>query len=245
MLKSIVYNNFEIKYKVVKKSNVKNLTLRLKYPNLVNVTSPTHVSDSTIHDFVKSKSKWIYDKLKEFESKSVNNPKPSLVTGDKIFFLGRKYDLVVIKDSSFRKTTLNFTNNKFIVNMPKNRTSLEQYDIIKRLLCEFYIKQGQSIILDRMKIYCKQVGVAPKSVTLKRQTSSWGTCSSLGNIYLNYAIMLAPIEVIDYVLVHELCHLVHMNHSKDFWNLVENLYPDYKIMKSWLKTNGNVINNFF
>lgn len=75
-------------------------------------------------------------------------------------------------------------------------------------------------------------------ITVRNQKTRWGSCSQTGTLSFNYRLMMAPPEIIDYVIVHELCHLTHLNHSKAFWSLVESILPDYKERKLWLKEHG-------
>lgn len=77
------------------------------------------------------------------------------------------------------------------------------------------------------------------SITIRDQKTRWGSCSSRGTLSFNWRLMLAPLNILDYVIVHELCHLTHMNHSKDFWNCVETILPDYKERRKWLKEHGH------
>lgn len=93
-------------------------------------------------------------------------------------------------------------------------------------------------IPERVNEYAKIVGVSYGRVTIRKQVSRFGSCSSKGNLNFNCLLLLAPEEVLDYVVVHELCHRKHMNHSKLFWTEVENTLPDYKQHKKWLKDNG-------
>lgn len=76
------------------------------------------------------------------------------------------------------------------------------------------------------------------SITVRDQRSRWGSCSSRGTLSFNYRLIFAPPVILDYVVVHELCHLTHMNHSRDFWNMVEKIMPEYKIYRQWLRDHG-------
>jgi predicted metal-dependent hydrolase len=82
------------------------------------------------------------------------------------------------------------------------------------------------------------MGVSYGTITIREQKTRWGSCSSRGTLSFNYRLIYGPAGPLDYVVVHELCHLTHMNHSKDFWNMVERIMPDYRIYKQWLREHG-------
>lgn len=102
-----------------------------------------------------------------------------------------------------------------------------------------YVEAAKEYIPKRVEFYHSFTGGFYKKITIRDQKTRWGSCSSNGTLSFNYKLMLAPPRVLDYVVVHELCHLHHMNHSKEFWKAVENVIPDYKVHRKWLKENGN------
>ncbi len=91
----------------------------------------------------------------------------------------------------------------------------------------------------RVDNFAKVMGLSYGKITIKKQTSRWGSCSSKKNLNFNFLLMLCPIEVRDYIIIHELSHLIHMNHSRDFWKCVERYCPEYKKYKKWLRDNGD------
>lgn len=95
------------------------------------------------------------------------------------------------------------------------------------------------IIPRRLDYYAKVMDVSYGKITIRNQVSRWGSCSAKGNLNFNCLLMLCPIEVLDYVIIHELCHIKEMNHSKRFWSLIERFCPEYKQHKAWLKEHGN------
>ena len=99
-------------------------------------------------------------------------------------------------------------------------------------------KVAQTVIPQRVAVYAPAVGVNYGRITIRNQHTRWGSCSGKGNLNFNCLLMLAPLEVVDYVVVHELCHRKEMNHSAAFWALVEKTLPDYKVRRQWLKDNG-------
>ncbi len=102
-------------------------------------------------------------------------------------------------------------------------------------------KQALDYIPKRVAYFAPKVGVTYGRVMIRNQRSRWGSCSSKGNLNYNCLLMLAPYDVIDYVVVHELCHRLQMNHSKQFWGEVERVLPEYRSAKKWLKEHGNEI----
>ena len=100
-------------------------------------------------------------------------------------------------------------------------------------------ESAAKVIKRKVEEYAPIVGVDYGRITIRNQRTRWGSCSSKGNLNLNVALMRAPVEVLDYVVVHELCHRLHMDHSTEFWKEVERVLPDYRASKKWLKENGS------
>ncbi len=104
-----------------------------------------------------------------------------------------------------------------------------------------YRDAARDYIPKRVEYYHQFTGGHYEKITIRDQKTRWGSCSSNGTLSFSFRLMLAPPRVLDYVIVHELCHLTHMNHSKEFWNMVENILPDYKEHRKWLKENGHTL----
>ncbi len=99
-------------------------------------------------------------------------------------------------------------------------------------------REAKKVIPGRVAFYAKQMGVSYNRISIRHQKTRWGSCSELRNLNFNCLLMLAPAEVLDYVVVHELCHLKEMNHSASFWKEVERVLPNYRKPQKWLKENG-------
>ena len=100
-------------------------------------------------------------------------------------------------------------------------------------------EQARKVIPERVAYYAKIIGVDYGRITIRQQKTRWGSCSSKGNLNFNCLLMLMPPGILDYVVVHELCHRKEMNHSPGFWKEVEKILPDYKESRKWLKTKGS------
>ena len=107
-----------------------------------------------------------------------------------------------------------------------------------------YRAAAKNYIPRRVEYYHQFAGGHYHKITIRDQKTRWGSCSASGTLSFNFRLMMAPPRVLDYVVVHELCHLTHMNHSKEFWNMVESILPDYKEHRKWLKENGHTLHNY-
>lgn len=116
-----------------------------------------------------------------------------------------------------------------------------QKDEKDRLLEKRYKKAATDYIPKRVEYYAELIGVTYEKITIRDTKTRWGSCSSSGNLSFSWRLMLAPFSVLDYVVVHELCHRIHMNHSKEFWSTVGLYFPDYKEKKNWLKEKGRFL----
>lgn len=115
------------------------------------------------------------------------------------------------------------------------------YEELKRMqvMDNRYRKAAKEYFTRRVEYYIQQTGGSYTHITIRDQKTRWGSRSSSGTLSFNYRLMYAPLKVLDYVVVHELCHITHMNHSKDFWNMVASILPDYKESRDWLKEHGS------
>ena len=212
-------------YKIIR-SNRKTLCLSVDESARLIVRAPNRASDKQIHEFVSTKESWINkkqqlmrDRLDEYESHS------SL---PQCLYLGKLYPLKLIPG---RVDTILFNGSDFTV-------SHSNEDKIKLTLNYWYKQRFIDIAKPRVSYYAKKYNLAINRVNVKSQKTLWGSCSGNNNINLNYQLIMAPIEVIDYVIVHELVHTLHKNHSPSFWQEVGLIMPKYKASKSWLKENG-------
>lgn len=126
-----------------------------------------------------------------------------------------------------------------ILEKKNNRPHSDLTDTQRTALEKRYIEAARSYIPKRVAYYSDMTGGTYNRITIRSQKTRWGSCSSKGTLSFNWRLMLAPPAILDYVVVHELCHLKHMNHSADFWKAVESVYPDYRNARKWLKEHGN------
>lgn len=217
----------------VEHSRRKTIQIMILPPESITIKAPYGYSHGELKGLIERKRDWIKKKLDFYEYHNIKGIDRRYISGEKLPLLGCEYTLSVIEDSRSKPSVV-VENDKLIVTAPSNDTVL-----IRGVLESFYRVKAKEIILKLSLKYESLIGLKPNMIRVKKQKKRWGSCSSKGNLNFNLKLAMAPIEVIDYVVLHEFCHLIHMNHSKDFWNLVEGYMPDYKNRKEWLKINGH------
>jgi len=134
-----------------------------------------------------------------------------------------------------------FRQGKLTISVPRQWTGKDREQHIVRELTAWYQEQALRHLREKTARHAERLGVHPSSVGIKSYRSRWGSCHRDGRVYFNWRIIMAPHSVVDYVVVHELCHLVHHNHSPAYWKLVTHTCPDYRDAKTWLKVNGQTL----
>lgn len=162
-----------------------------------------------------------------------------LENGDILYYLGEKRVLTVIREQRTR-AKIKSVMDRILMWIPYEA----DYEYKREQLEKWYRKEAFAVISEKAGEYAKVLSVHFESIRIKDQRSRWGSCSSKGNLNFNWRILMAPEPVCDYVIIHELCHLVFMDHSVNFWNLVESICPEYKQYKKWLKEKGKQLYPF-
>ncbi len=183
----------------------------------------------------------IFQKLQELnEVKTTVQPK-EFVSGEKLPYLGRHYRLKVYKEA-IPNVSFQFKQGRFIATVPRAWSQDQIQQHLEQKLITWYREHGYKKIMQRASDYQSMLGVEPRSLQLKTQHKRWGTCTPNGDIYLNWRIVMAPVRVIDYIIVHELAHLIVPEHNDKFWRIVRTTLPHYKEAKEWLRVHGIELN---
>jgi predicted metal-dependent hydrolase len=189
------------------------------------------LSDSRIRDLVTKRTPWIKIKLQE-QSDRPNTPPKEYVSGETVTYLGKNYRLkVLIGDQPSMKLRRGY------VEATVTNTDIDSKSTIRSLLQDWYKSHAEKRLIEKTKRFAKVIGVDPSSVTVKNYKSRWGSCSAKGDISYNWRIILAPHSIVDYVVVHELCHMLEHNHSSKYWKHVERHVPNWRVCREWLKHN--------
>jgi len=208
------YKMKKIPIKIVKRRK-KSLSIKIKSYEEVEIAIPNNLPYKIGKKFAEDKRDWIYDnwiKLEEYASKTYSE-------GEEFFYLGKKRKLRFIEgEEKVTERTLYLKKDRVI---------------------EWYYDRALEVLGERTKHWSSIIGKYPKKIKVRDLKSAWGICYSTGTITFNVKLITAPMRVIDYLVIHELCHMEHPNHSKEFWNLVGSYIADYKECRNYLKVNRN------
>ena len=219
---------FDVEYR-----NRKTMAIQIEPPDEILVITPIGVSKDLIKEKVKAKGRWIIKKLIELKEIGYRPFNREFINGEAFMYLGRNYSLEIIKDNNVKRPKVNFSDGKFYLTTP-----LKDQNIMRGVLEKWYRKEAKKIINKRVELYKPKIGIEPNKIKIKEQKKRWGSCTSKGNVYFNWRSIMAPSNIIDYIVVHEMIHLIHRDHSKKFWDKVESILPDYKSRKKWLRDYG-------
>lgn len=190
------------------------------------VRAPYFVRDSAIRDLIERKKDWIEKTCQRVRERGIVLPK-RFEEGERFLYLGKAYSLHISEDM-FGKFLF---EDRFIL-------SARHQEKAKRLFEKWYKEEAFSVFSSRCRIYAELLGVRYKSLSLSTAKHRWGSCSARGSLRFNWRLIMAPLEIIDYVVVHELAHLKELNHSKKYWAIVASAYPAHKSARHWLHQNG-------
>lgn len=220
--------------KEIIRSNRKTIAIQILPSGEVVIKAPLRLPDEKIYKFIEEKRSWIVSHQQKVQNSL--DKYEDVVKYNKLMVFGKI--CTVYKSKKVRKTTLNLDENKIIV--PE---SLSTEKLYKKFI-SFYKTLANDYIIDRVQYISSIVGLNPAEITTTGSRGRWGACTNKGKISLSWrAIMVRP-DLIDYIIVHELMHLVELNHSPRFWNGVEKMYPKYKAAKIELKKLGFVLKLF-
>ncbi len=222
----------DIFYFVKRSSKRKKVTITIERDRKVVVLAPNHASDEVIARIVEAKRHWIYEKMRHGQ-KYTRRPHPpgkELVNGESVLYLGRSYRIEII-DTEMEHIWL---DQHFLI--PATRVSRK-----KGAMRDWYIARAKEGILPRVSKQAEELGVSFGQARIVDTQYRWGSCTISNNINLNWRLIKAPIFVIDYVIAHELAHLLEPNHTPRFWNIVSTQVPNMDKARSWLREHGQIL----
>ena len=207
------------------RSNRKTLSLIVETDGTLTVRAPLRMKEADIRRFIDAKQDWIKRKQAKVREEAVVSHR--YVDGETFWYLGNKIPLcivptgkpVLVMDSSFKLTKSAQAKGESV-------------------FTAWYRERARTVLTERVEFFVHEHGFEIGKIRITSARTRWGSCSSKNALSFTWRLVMVPLDVIDYVVVHELCHLKEMNHSRAFWAQVEAILPDYKRRRKWLKDNG-------
>ena len=227
----ITFKGFAYKFQIFRTARKKTVSISIKN-KLVIISVPDFLSNTRVLDIIESKADWIKKKIEE-DSKKPRFLKRRFKNGDFFYFLGQPKKLLLIKS---RKNYVKILTEYLVVNYKNNQQNL------KKIITDWYLNEAQKYLFRRTLNISKKMGIKFTSINIKTFKRRLGSCDKKANLCYNWKIIMAEKCIIDYIIIHELSHIIHFNHSNSFWKYVEKFCPDYKKSKLWLNKNHEIFN---
>lgn len=223
----------DIEYQLLPGSSRKTTDIVIERNGTITVHPPVNCTPEQIDAVVDSKRLWIYRNLVEWKDLNASNKVREWVNGETFLYLGRTYRLALVSNQD---CPLKLKEGRFCL----NRTTIEHGDPTnaRQAFVSYFLQKGHQRFSDRVEYFAPKVGVQPTGVKVKDIGYRWASCGTKGWLTFHWKCMMASPKIIDYVVVHELCHFHHRNHTNMFWNEVDKVMPDYQERKEWLRENG-------
>ena len=216
---------------LILRTHRRSLCLTITKDGELVVRAPVRMNMNSILRYISEKENWIIKKQKEIESRlSINR---DIINYEKFYFLGKKYKLA--KTKGIKKIEL--SEDSLITPNLDN-------DILLPKIKRWYVKSAEKILKERLEYFANIMQIDYASVSLCNSKSKWGSCDNYRNIKLNFRLILLPHKAIDFVLIHELTHIIEFNHSKDFYKIIQTIMPTYKMQQKVLKDNDYLLQLF-
>ena len=212
------------------RSKRKSVSISVRSDATIVVRAPLRVSVSSIDSFIESHTEWIRRSVERMRSR-LSLSENRYDDGELFWYLGERYPLRI---SEAGNLSVSFWDNAFVL-LRRFRSRA------KARFCAWYKREAKKILAERVVYFAERHGLSYHSIRINAARTRWGSCSGKGHLNFTFRLVMAPLFVIDSVVVHELAHLVHPNHSKYFWHTVAEMLPDFETGRQWLKRNGHLL----
>jgi len=222
----------DIEYELVR-SPRRTADIVIEPDGRVIVRAPEDTSPEKIEDIIESKRLWIYKNLAEWRDLNATRVIREFRNGEGFLYLGRSYRLLLVAN---QEEPLLLKAGRFCLR--RDLVDRGEIPAAKAAFRDYFISRGMARISQRVAYFAPKVGIVAGKIGVRELGSRWASCSPTGNLAFHWKCMMAPPKIIDYIVVHELCHMHHLDHSDAFWNEVDKVMPDFYERKDWLRKNG-------
>jgi len=211
----------------------RSLALRVDSKTTLSVYAPVRYAIKRIENFVQEQASWIMSKFSELHPQSGNSTY-QFKSGETFYFKGEQVFLNLIPPTP-PDLGVKLVDNQLNVMFPEITDEIIRKKVLYQQIVQWYCLEALKLTRERLQFWSEQLNLTYKKLTISNTKTRWGSCNTSGDIRINWRLIMMPVSLLDYVVAHELCHLVHMNHSKKFWSLLNSVMPDYKERRKALR----------
>ena len=228
----VEFGNLDLEVQIERTNRKRTISLQVKDNKLI-VKAPRTASRQSLDDLIQRKQSWIKKRaILNVEERKLRNRK--FIDNEKFYFKGNEYRLALIFGG---KEEVKISEGFLIVTCKDDRAMGSKE--VKTFIEDWYVRESTKILNTRTYEFAKKMKVEPSAITVKNYASKWGSCTASNKISYNWRIIMAPDCIVDYLIIHELCHIIEHNHSKNFWYQVGKYCEDFKKKRKWLRENGH------
>lgn len=233
---SIQFGTTTINYDIVYSNKRKNATLAVYPLKIVEISVPTNLEPEHIQSLVRKKAHWVMKQIVWFDEIVQMDSKKEHVNGESYLYLGRQYRLKIIRNHE--KPQAKLIGKYLTVWLPEDTSKNQENKLVKAAIWKWYKNQATKKIEEVIDLYSKKLGIQSPKYIIKNQYKRWGSCTSKNVLNFNFRIAMAPVALLQYIVAHEMVHIKHKDHSKEFWKQLQTIMPDYEDRKERLRKEG-------
>jgi predicted metal-dependent hydrolase len=234
---TVEFGRTTIPYRVYRSAQRRTVSIFVDPVEGVYARAPQSLPEARVAELVRSKAKWIVGKTRKLAELTEHLPRREYVAGETYAYLGRRYRLRLIRTGNKRQARAALRGGWLCVTVGDGEPDARRREV-RRQLTAWYQRRAKTVLALRLRWWAKKMAIQPPRLFIGDQRKRWGSCNRHHEVRLNWRIMLAPMRLVDYVVVHELCHTLHPNHSARFWRHLGTVMPDYEARRAQLRREG-------
>lgn len=239
-MKTVMIYGSSVPYEIERVKKRKTIQISFTPEGMLRLKTPYALTEGEAEKILSSKAKWICKQRQRLGDLSGNPVNGKFAPDALLLYLGQEYRLKLIAAD---KDLVFIQGETLVVQCSAPPAALQE--TAQKLLLNWYSEQARTALVSRTRYWAERIGVSPLRITIRDQKTRWGSCSTRGSLNYSWRLIMAPSQVLDYLVIHELCHMKIANHSPSFWRLVANYTVDYNNHRRWLKDNGSVLMRLF
>ena len=228
---TVVLGGSRVPYSVRRNTRAKRIWIKVEERDGLVVVLPRWGRTGSAPEILRTHRSWVLERLEKREALLAGSL-PPLASGRTVFYRGRPFP-VRVRSSACLQPTVEWHRDRLVVTVPRTGDHG-----LGQVLEHSFKERASEVFVRRTQALAEAMGVRPKRVQVRDQKTRWGSCTGKGTLTFNWRLLLAPPSVLDYVVIHELCHLRHPHHGKGFWRLVAQYCPAFESHRAWLRENG-------